>query len=29
VDVLNSLDISLSEYSDKVYAGLKQRYPTN
>jgi hypothetical protein len=29
VDVLNSLDISLSDYSDKVYAGLKQRYPTN
>jgi hypothetical protein len=28
VDVLNSLDISLSDYSDKVYAGLKQRYPT-
>jgi hypothetical protein len=29
VDVLNSLDISLSDYSDKVYAGLKQRYPTD
>jgi len=29
VDVLNSLDISLSDYSDKVYTGLKQRYPTD
>ena len=27
VDVLNALDISLSDYSDKVYAGLQQRYP--
>ena len=28
VDVLNSLDIGLADYSDKVYSGLKQRYPT-
>jgi hypothetical protein len=27
VDVLNSLDISASEYSDNVYVGLKARYP--
>ncbi|KXI27095.1 dUTP diphosphatase [Paraglaciecola hydrolytica] len=27
VDVLNSLDISLSDYSDQVYVGLQQRYP--
>lgn len=26
VDVLNSLDISLADYSEQVYAGLKQRY---
>lgn len=28
VDVLNSLDINLADYSDQVYAGLKQRYPS-
>lgn len=28
VEVLNSLDIGLVDYSDKVYAGLKQRYPS-
>jgi hypothetical protein len=28
VDVLNSLDISLSDYSDKVYTGLKLSYAT-
>jgi hypothetical protein len=28
VEVLNSLDISLSDYSDKIYASLKTRYPT-
>jgi dimeric dUTPase (all-alpha-NTP-PPase superfamily) len=28
VDVLNALDISLADYSDQVYAGLKQRYPS-
>ena len=28
VDVLNSLDIGVSDYSDNVYAGLKLRYPT-
>jgi dimeric dUTPase (all-alpha-NTP-PPase superfamily) len=27
VDVLNSLDIALADYSEQVYAGLKQRYP--
>jgi hypothetical protein len=27
VDVLNTLDISLKDYSDSVYNGLKQRYP--
>ncbi|MDP5030221.1 MAG: dUTP diphosphatase [Paraglaciecola sp.] len=27
VDVLNSLDISLADYSTQVYSGLKQRYP--
>ena len=27
VEVLDSLDINLQDYSDKVYAGLKQRYP--
>ncbi|WP_289027774.1 dUTP diphosphatase [uncultured Paraglaciecola sp.] len=27
VEVLNSLDISLADYSDQVYTGLKQRYP--
>lgn len=29
VEVLNSLDIALADYSDQVYAGLKLRYPTN
>ena len=29
VDVLNTLDIDLPDYSDKVYQELKQRYPTN
>lgn len=29
VEVLNSLDIDLADYSDQVYAGLKLRYPTN
>lgn len=29
VDVLNTLDIALPDYSDKVYQELKQRYPTN
>ncbi|MGJ8681738.1 dUTP diphosphatase [Paraglaciecola sp.] len=28
VDVLNSLDINLADYSDQVYVGLKQRYPS-
>ena len=28
VEVLNNLDIGLVDYSDKVYSGLKQRYPT-
>jgi dimeric dUTPase (all-alpha-NTP-PPase superfamily) len=28
VEVLNSLDITLADYSDQVYAGLQQRYPT-
>jgi hypothetical protein len=28
VEVLNSLDISLNDYSDKIYTGLKMRYPT-
>ncbi|MEP1385569.1 MAG: dUTP diphosphatase [Paraglaciecola sp.] len=28
VEVLNSLDISLSDYSDQVYVGLQKRYPT-
>ncbi|WP_158966878.1 dUTP diphosphatase [Paraglaciecola sp. L3A3] len=28
VDVLNSLDINLTNYSDQVYAGLKQAYPS-
>lgn len=28
VDVLNSLDINLADYSDQVYTGLKQRYPS-
>jgi hypothetical protein len=28
VDVLSNLDISLSDYSDKVYSGLELRYPT-
>jgi dimeric dUTPase (all-alpha-NTP-PPase superfamily) len=27
VEVLNSLDITLADYSDQVYAGLQQRYP--
>lgn len=27
VDVLNSLDISLTDYSEQVYTSLKQRYP--
>ncbi|MEP0356808.1 MAG: dUTP diphosphatase [Paraglaciecola sp.] len=27
VEVLDSLDISLADYSDQVYTGLKQRYP--
>ncbi|GAC35005.1 dUTP diphosphatase [Paraglaciecola polaris] len=29
VDVLNTLDIAVPDYSDKVYQGLQQRYPTN
>lgn len=29
VEVLDSLDIGLADYSDQVYAGLKLRYPTN
>lgn len=28
VDVLNSLDINLNDYSDQVYSGLKERYPS-
>ena len=28
VEVLNVLDISLADYSDQVYAGLKLRYPS-
>ncbi|ABG41789.1 conserved hypothetical protein [Paraglaciecola sp. T6c] len=28
VDVLNALDIALPDYSDQVYQGLQQRYPT-
>jgi hypothetical protein len=28
VDVLNALDISLTDYSDQVYVGLQQRYPS-
>ena len=28
VEVLNALDISLADYSDQVYAGLKLRYPS-
>lgn len=28
VDVLNSLDINLADYSDQVYVGLKERYPS-
>jgi dimeric dUTPase (all-alpha-NTP-PPase superfamily) len=28
VEVLNSLDMGLADYSDQVYAGLKLRYPT-
>ncbi|MDO6837973.1 dUTP diphosphatase [Paraglaciecola chathamensis] len=29
VDVLNALDIALPDYSDQVYQGLQQRYPSN
>lgn len=28
VEVLNSLDISLADYSDQVYIGLSERYPS-
>jgi hypothetical protein len=28
VEVLNGLDIGVSDYSDQVYTGLKRRYPT-
>ncbi|WP_133468831.1 dUTP diphosphatase [Paraglaciecola marina] len=28
VEVLNSLDISLADYSDQVYTGLSERYPS-
>jgi len=28
VEVLNALDISLLDYSEQVYTGLKQRYPS-
>ncbi len=28
VDILNSLDINLPDYSDQVYAGLKANYPS-
>ena len=29
VEVLNALDIALPDYSDQVYQGLQQRYPSN